>query len=66
MPCGYVRTSAVSIRHQVSHRAVEQSGLLPKYPAELRSGLSSPRSLPQICTEVSGATKFEYCISQIS
>ena len=40
MPFGYVRTTAVIIRHQVSCRAAQRSRLLSMYPAELRSGLS--------------------------
>ena len=66
MPCSYVRTTAVRIWHKVSHRAVQWSRLLSKYPAELHSGLNFCQSLPQICTEVSGVSKFAYSISQIS
>ena len=66
MPCGYVRTTAVRIRHQVSHRVAQPSRLLTKYPAEQHSGLSFSRSVLQICTKVSGAPKFDYSISQIS
>jgi len=46
--------------------AAQQSWLLSKYPAELRSSLCISRSLLQICAEVSGAPKFDYSISQIS
>jgi len=66
MPCGYARTSAVRIRDQVSCRAAQRSRLLSKSPAELCSGVSFSRSLPQICAEVSGPPKFDYSISQIS
>ena len=60
MPCGYVKTTAVIIRHQVSRRAAKRSRPLSKYPTELRSSLSFSRSLPQICAEVSRAPKFDY------
>ena len=66
MPCGYLRTTAVRIRHHVCRRAVQLSRLLSKSPAELHSGLSSSCSLPQTCPEVSAAPRFHYCISQIS
>jgi len=66
MPCGYERTAAVIIRHQVSRRAAQRPPLLSNHPEEQRSGLSFSRSLSQISAEVSGAQKFDYSISQIS
>jgi len=66
MPCEYARTTAVRIRHQVSCWAAQQSRLLSMYHAELHSCLGISRSFLQICAEVSGASKFEYSISQIS
>jgi len=42
IPCGYgtLRTSAVRIRHKVSHKAVQRSQLLSKSPTDLSRGLS--------------------------
>jgi len=43
MPCGYVRTTALRIRHRVSPRAAQWSQVLSKCPADLRRGLSSSK-----------------------
>jgi len=50
----------VRIQNKVSRRAVQRSQLLLTCPAELCSSLSLSRSLPQTCTEESGAPKFNY------
>jgi len=49
-----------------STEAAQWAGLLSKYRAELHSGLSFSRSLPQICAEDSGVPNFDYYISQFS
>jgi len=58
--------AAVSAALEFSCRAVQRSQLLSNSPAELCSGLSCSWSLPQIYAEVSGASNFDYHISQIS
>ena len=45
--------------------AGQLSRLLSKYSTELGSGFRFPRSLPQICAEVSGAANFDHSVSQI-
>ena len=43
MPCSYVVTTAVSIRHSVSRRAAQQSQIFSKSPTYITRGLSSSK-----------------------
>jgi len=63
MCCGYVKTTAVRIRHQVSLSAAQVSWWLSMSPTALGSSLSCSWCFPQICVEVIGTQKFYYPIS---
>ena len=67
MPCGYgtLRTTALGIWHQVSHRAEQMSQLLSKSSPDLRRGFSCSRSLLLTGAEVSAAPKCDYRVSHI-
>jgi hypothetical protein len=65
MPSIYVRTTAVSIPHQVSRQKQQQSHMLSIYPVEVPSGLIVARCLALICCELSGLSLLEYPIWSI-